>query len=135
MDGRNTGLMMQDKVENLVFWMGELLRLARELQKDLKRFYEPIKGWPPHIEALEGDTDFDAVLKSSNQFLIELRKPPGGYDTPSQNLRDALKEIKAAIEDFEATIEGEWSSENASIYASMNSVKIHVDIALGQLRD
>ena len=124
---------MQDKLENLVFWMDELLRLARELQKDLKRFYEPIKGWPPHIEALEGQTDFDAVLESGKQFLAE-SKTLGGYDTPDDNLRDAMKEIKNAIQDFEATIEGEWSVENASIYASMNAAKIHIDIALDQLK-
>lgn len=124
---------MNDTVKDLIFWMDELLRLARELQKDLKRFYEPIKGWPPHIEALEGDTDFDAVLRSSKQFLVELKTPPGGYDTPGENLRDAMKDIKSAIEDFESTIEGEWSSENASIFASMNSAKLHIDIALSQL--
>lgn len=81
--------MNRDEVENLVFWMDELLRLARELQKDLKRFYEPIKGWPPHIEALEGKTDFDTVLESGKRFLVELKTPSGGYDTPDENLRDA----------------------------------------------
>lgn len=124
---------MQNKIENLVFWMDELLRLARELQKDLKRFYEPIKGWPPHIEALEGLTDFDTVLESGKQFLAE-SKTLGGYDTPDENLRDAMKEIKNAIQDFEATIEGEWSVENATIFASMNAAKIHIDIALDQLK-
>lgn len=125
--------MNRDKIENLVFWMGELLTLARELQKDLKRFYEPIKGWPSHIEALEGNTDFDTVLESSKQFLAG-SKTLGGYDTPDENLRDAMKEIKNAIQDFEATIEGEWSVENATIFASMNAAKIHIDIALSQLK-
>lgn len=122
-----------DQCEALVFSMDNLLRLARELQKDLKRFYEPVKGWPSHIEALEGKTDFDDALESGKRLLAEL-KTPGGYDTPDENLRDAMQEIKNAIEDFEATVEGEWGNENASIFASMNAAKIHIDIALDQLK-
>ena len=60
-----------EQVDSLVFWMSDLLRLARELQKDLKRCYEPIKGWPPHIQALEGYTDYDASLKDAKRFLKE----------------------------------------------------------------
>lgn len=69
----------------------------------------------------------------SEQFLAGL-KAPGGYDTPGENLHDALRDIKNAIQDFEATIEGEWSVENATIFASMNAAKIHIDIALDQLK-
>lgn len=62
-----------EQLDSLVFWMDDLLRLARELQTDLKRFYEPIKGWPSHIEALEGQTDYDAVLESARGILAELK--------------------------------------------------------------
>jgi len=56
---------MTETEDSLIFWMEELLALARELQRDLKRFYDPQKGWPPHIEALEGLTDYDAVLEEA----------------------------------------------------------------------
>jgi hypothetical protein len=64
---------LEGQIDSLVFWMDELLKLARELQGDLKRFYEPIKGWPPHIEALEGQTDFDTVLEAGRQFLAKFK--------------------------------------------------------------
>lgn len=62
-----------DEIDSLVFWMDELLRLARELQSDLKNYYEPVKGWPPHINALEGDTDYDTVLKNGKVFLDKIK--------------------------------------------------------------
>lgn len=60
---------MIEMLNSFAFWMHDLLGLARELQKDLKNFYEPIKGWPPHIEALEGLTDYDSVLEGGKAFL------------------------------------------------------------------
>jgi len=65
---------MEDSLESLIFWMEELLALARELQRDLKRFYEPYKGWPPHIEALEGQTDYDTVLEQARAALLAAAK-------------------------------------------------------------
>ncbi len=58
-----------EQVDSLVYWMDELLRLAKELQKDLKRCYEPVKGWPPHIQKLEGKTDYEAALEEAKKFL------------------------------------------------------------------
>lgn len=62
-----------EQLDSLIFWMDDLLRLARELQIDLKRFYEPIKGWPPHIESLEGQTDYDTALENGKQILAKLK--------------------------------------------------------------
>jgi hypothetical protein len=56
-------------IDSLVFWMRDLLKLSRELSKDLKRLYEPGYEYPPHIQALEGSTDFDTVLNDADQFL------------------------------------------------------------------
>lgn len=68
-------LVQMDSVQNLAvslaFWSADLLKLARELQKDLKRFYVPEKGWPPHIERLEGTTDFDTVIENAQQAIRE----------------------------------------------------------------
>lgn len=63
-----------DQIDSLEFWMSDLLKLAHELQKDLKRFYEPLKGWPPHIQKLEGHTDYDSVLDHARRYLKGHRK-------------------------------------------------------------
>lgn len=68
---------ISEQLDSLIFWMEDLLRLARGLQNDLKNFYEPIKGWPPHIEALEGHTDYDSVLENGKRFLEEFRSNDG----------------------------------------------------------
>ena len=62
-------LLKDENIDSLVFWMEDLLRLARELQKDLMRFYHPDKGWPPHISALLGETDYDTVLKQARSKM------------------------------------------------------------------
>lgn len=54
-------------IDSLLFWMEDLLKLARELQRDLKRFYVPEKGWPAHIQALEGHTDYDQVIQNAKE--------------------------------------------------------------------
>lgn len=56
---------MTEMEDSLIFWMEDLLALARELQRDLKRFYDPQKGWPPHIQALEAPTDYDTILEEA----------------------------------------------------------------------
>jgi len=56
-------------LEDLVFWTERLLMVAKELQSDLKRFYSPEKGWPPHIEVLEGTTDFSAAIREAKDLI------------------------------------------------------------------
>ena len=58
-----------NELESMVFWMEDLLNLAREINRDLMRFYEPIKGWPAHIERLLAPTDHDTALAKAKELL------------------------------------------------------------------
>ena len=59
----------REMLESVVFLMEDLLGAAREIQKDLMRFYVPEKGWPTHIEALMAPTDYDTVLADAKKML------------------------------------------------------------------
>ena len=49
---------------DLVFWLEDLLTLARELQQELKKHYDHDEGWPHYIKRLEGmATDYGIVLR------------------------------------------------------------------------
>ena len=63
-----------EQMENLIFWMDDLLKLAREVQRDLMRFYIPEKGWPSHIQALISPTDYDTVLINAKGVLERLKE-------------------------------------------------------------
>jgi len=58
-------------LDYVTFWMGELYEVATDLQEDLKRFYEPEKGWPPHIQGIESPNDYEGVMKETKEFLQE----------------------------------------------------------------
>lgn len=60
---------LRDELESMIFWTDDLLTLAREINRDLMQFYEPIKGWPPHIERLLAPTDHDSVLAEAKILL------------------------------------------------------------------
>lgn len=63
----------REMLESVVFWMEELLGAAREVNKDLMRFYYPDKGWPAHINALIAPTDYDVVLADAKKMLSRLK--------------------------------------------------------------
>ncbi|GAF76751.1 unnamed protein product [marine sediment metagenome] len=62
-------MMDGQSVETLAFWFEDLLKAARCVQEDLMRFYEPDKGWPPHIMALMAPADYDTVLANAKRML------------------------------------------------------------------
>lgn len=62
-------------LRELLFWMADqdegLLSLTAELRDDLMRFYEPEKGWPPHIESARNLGDFEQAVSIARAALSE----------------------------------------------------------------
>jgi hypothetical protein len=45
--------------EDALFWREEAQNRIVELRDDLMRFYEPEKGWPPHIATVTDLGDYE----------------------------------------------------------------------------
>jgi len=73
----------REMLETVVFWMEELLVAAREVNKDLMRFYFPDKGWPAHINALIPPTDYDTVLADAKKMLRVAKEMPPALEASS----------------------------------------------------
>lgn len=54
---------LKTKMAESADWLEELARLTAELRDDLKRFYEPDKGWPPHINKATDLGDYEEVVR------------------------------------------------------------------------
>lgn len=63
----------RDALESAHFWLGELVPLTEELNADLKRFYQPDKGWPPHIAKANDLGDYKQVLSDLRAALEQSR--------------------------------------------------------------
>ena len=70
----------RETLEMVEEFYGEAVSLIRELTTDLKRFYVPEMGWPPHIEAGSDLGDHEECLREIAAALFQHTTPKEGSE-------------------------------------------------------